>query len=611
MSGIAGIVNKDESPVDPRLLQRWLDFLRFRGPDGGQIWSEGPVGLVNTLLDTTGAAFPVHQPCSLDGKVWISADARIDGQQELKAKLQKVVAADPAHATDAKLILYAYHKWDLNCLDHLIGDFSFAIWDDAKQRLFCARDHFGVKPLFYADTSRHFMFSNTLNCLRLHPEVSNDLDDRAIADFLVYGMLVHLDRSAFSDIKRLPPAHCLSWSAEKGLDVRRYWSLPLPDLLRYPHRQDYIEQFRELMQQAVDDRLRTDCVLISMSGGLDSTSVAAVACNSEAHRYGHLSVQAGTSFHGRLIRDEEHRYARLAAERLGIPFHSLQVDAVSKDPWIGNWFKTPEPVGRMAPLGAYQQTKTLLKDFRVVFTGQGGDPAFYPAPSSFPFFMKKLLWGDLGLCIFRYKFERGRLPRLDIRKCFRRWIGKGAKPDTPVVPPWLNQRFCAQLEKDSFSIESIRLTKRTESLRGGAHQQLIHPMWPDFFENADSGVTRQPIDVRHPYFDLRVVGFLLSLPPVPWCVDKYLIRRAMKHRLPQAVLERAKTTPQGFSDYERVRKDETLFLNGQNLSGRLKRYIDLTRYRPMIEEPEKLLPVESELITRPIFLGHWLTMLDS
>ncbi len=606
MSGIAGIVNKDENSADPRLLRQWLDFLHFRGPDGGQVWTQGPIGLVNTRLDTAGSALPVHQPCSLDGKVWISADARIDGQKELKSKLQKESAGALTQATDAELILYAYRKWGRCCLDHLIGDFSFAIWDEGKELLFCARDHFGVKPFFYADTSRYFLFSNTLACLRLHPEVGNNLDDRAIADFLLYGMLVHLDRSAFADISRLPPAHCLTWSAEKGLDVRRYWKLPLRDLLTYKHRQDYIDHFNELMQRSVDDRLSPPRVIVSMSGGLDSTSVAAFACGSAALQSGLIEVHAGTGYYQRLIPDDEHKYAILVAKKLGMPFHGVPMDEIVHDPYNGKWSRTPEPTGQMASFGAYRRTLHLAEKFRVVLTGQGGDPVFYPAPSSFPFFLRKLLWGGLGPRILRYKLTTGCFPRLDIRKCFKRYIGREEPLAGLRIPPWLNRKFFSQMGGDPRWMERRKADRRIESLRAGAYLQLKDPMWTNIFENGDSGATLKPVEERHPYFDLRVIDFILALPPVPWCVDKHLIRQAMKNRLPQTVLERPKTPLCGFPDYERFRENSTRLMNNCDLNGYLNRYIDVPRYRSMMAAPEKLRPIEFHLAARPLFLAQWL-----
>jgi len=606
MSGIAGIANKDASPVDSRMLQRWIEFLRFRGPEGGRIWSNGPVGLVNTLLDTTGSALPVQQPYSLDGRVWISADARIDGQKELKAKLGPEYADALAQATDAELILHAYGKWGRRCLDNLLGDFSFAIWDEGKKRLFCARDHLGIKPFFYTDSAHCFLFGNTLDCLRFHPEVSSDLDDRAIADFLLYGMLVHLNRSAFADIRRLPPAHCLTWSPEKGLDVRRYWTLPLPDLLKYRREQDYIERFREVMRQAVDDRLRTNRVIVSMSGGLDSTSVAAFACDSEAVGKGFTEVHAGTGFYRRLVSDDEHRFARLAAKKLGITFHGVQMDEVVNDPWIGKWCRTPEPTGQMAPFGAYRHISCLAEKFRVVLTGQGGDPAFYPAPSSFPFFLQKLFLGSLGPRILQYKMTTGRFPRLDIRKCFKRYVGKKDTLNGIPVPPWLNRHFFLQIPCDPRWTDRRKSDQRIDSLRGGAYLQLEDPMWPNIFENGDSGVTLKPVEERHPFFDLRIVNFLLALPPVPWCVDKHLIRQAMRIRLPQAVLNRPKAPLRGFPDYERFRENNTSFLNNCELNGYLSRYIDVPRYRSMMAAPEKLRPIEFNLAARPLFLAQWL-----
>src|SRR5439155_8594613 len=101
----------------------------------------------------------------------------------------------------------------------------FAIWDGRRRRLFCARDHFGVKPFFYSSSPGSFIFSNTLNALRLHPGVSDALNEPAIGDFLLFDFNQNPATTTFADIQRLPAAHCLTWSAEQGLKIRRYWSL--------------------------------------------------------------------------------------------------------------------------------------------------------------------------------------------------------------------------------------------------------------------------------------------------------------------------------------------------------------------------------------------------
>jgi len=136
MSGIAGIVNFDGAPIDRDLLQRLTMSMTFRGPDAQATWIDGHVGFGHTLLRTTYEAETEQQPLTLDGKVWLTADARIDGVR--------------ATSNDAELILQAYETWKTDCAKHLIGDFAFAIWDTTTRTLFCARDHFGVKPFYYA-----------------------------------------------------------------------------------------------------------------------------------------------------------------------------------------------------------------------------------------------------------------------------------------------------------------------------------------------------------------------------------------------------------------------------------------------------------------------------
>ena len=132
----------------------------------------------------------------------------------------------PETATDAALILHAYQVWGEACLAHLIGDFAFVIWDGRRRTLFCARDHFGVKPFYYARVANSLILSNTLNCIRQHPAVSDALNDLAIADFLLFDVNLEPGTTAFADVQRVPPAHTLTWS-DAAPRLSCYWTLPL------------------------------------------------------------------------------------------------------------------------------------------------------------------------------------------------------------------------------------------------------------------------------------------------------------------------------------------------------------------------------------------------
>ena len=243
MSGIAGIINLDQKPVDKQLLSDLTETMAFRGPHGKKVWTQRYVGFSHTLLQTTIAAENDYQPCSLDGHTWIVADARVDNQSGLKAKLENRGVKCPAKSTDAELILQAYHTWGENLVNHLLGDFAFAIWDNQHQKLFCARDHFGIKPFLYARLPGCFIFSNTLECIRSHPLISNNLNEQVISEALLTGYNSYLDSSAFADIERLPPAHTLTITRQMPCVTRRYWDLSVQTTIRYKNRKTILTIF--------------------------------------------------------------------------------------------------------------------------------------------------------------------------------------------------------------------------------------------------------------------------------------------------------------------------------------------------------------------------------
>lgn len=203
MSGIVGIVNLDGAPIERGMLLRMTQSMTCRGPDAQQIWIDHHVGLGHTMFHTTSDSWREKQPCSLDGQIWIAADARIDDRANLIEKLRAEGRFDLSSATDVELLLHAYKVWGEQCPKYLLGDFAFAIWDGARQRLFCARDPFGVRLFYYASLANCFIFSNTLNCVRMHPAILRNLNDLAIADFLLFSFNPDPATTSFADIERV------------------------------------------------------------------------------------------------------------------------------------------------------------------------------------------------------------------------------------------------------------------------------------------------------------------------------------------------------------------------------------------------------------------------
>src|SRR5206468_7575968 len=187
------------APVDHGVLRRLTGFMSFRGPDAQETWVDDNVGFGHTLLRTTEESEREHQPFTLDGRVWIVSDARVDAQADLIGKLASHGEYVERGAPDVELLLRAYRTWGERCVDHLLGDFAFAVWDGPRKRLFCARDHLGVKPFFYAHLGETVIVSNTLDCIRQHPAVSDKLNDLAIADFLLFDLNQDVATTSFAD----------------------------------------------------------------------------------------------------------------------------------------------------------------------------------------------------------------------------------------------------------------------------------------------------------------------------------------------------------------------------------------------------------------------------
>src|SRR6266404_9267728 len=200
-------------------------FMAFRGPDASEVWVSGSAGLCHTLLRISAETDGRPQVTSLDGNVWITGDVRIDDRDTLFAKLT-VPPQILKSACSAELVLHAYGVWGEDCVEHLLGDFSFVIWDAHQEKVFAARDQSGVKPLFYAQVGQCLLVSNTLDSIRQIPIVPDALNESAIGDLLIAGRNCNPVATFFAEIRRLPAAHRLVAGADR-LRTEQYWTPPI------------------------------------------------------------------------------------------------------------------------------------------------------------------------------------------------------------------------------------------------------------------------------------------------------------------------------------------------------------------------------------------------
>ena len=598
MSGFVGILNMDGAPVDQRLLERITEALVFRGPHGKGIWSQGEIGLGHTLFRTTREAAHEIQPASLDKRLWIVADARVDAREEVVAKLnsrlasqQKVSLATP----DAELILHAYGAWGESCLDHLLGDFSFAIWDAPNRKLFCARDQIGVKPFYYTRIANTLIVSNTLQVLRLHPDVSSRLSDVAIGDFLLFGLNYCPDVSAFDDVRKLPPAHFLI-AEESRLRVNRYWSFPIEE--PFHHRRDIecIQEFRTLLSVAVGDRLRTDRASVSLSGGLDSSTVAATAA-AQLPRNG--ALQGITIVYDHLIPDQERKYAAIVGSYLG-----MRAEFIVGDNY--QLFERCEPPGFSFPEPNELELAAMYEDqYRlaaahgpVMLTGEGGDPGLIPSLS----FYRGKRFPRLVSGMARYYLSHGRHPRLGFRLAYLRWRGLPTNK-LDAYPNWLEPNFESRANLRERWRNAMGEPVSAHPDRPAAYECVSLPDWAGFFEYSDTGYTRARLEVRHPLMDLRILRFMLRLPTLPWCADKELLRLAMRGSLPKEVLSRPKAPLAGDPLIGMLRKMGSIQMTKFAPAAELDNFILRHRIPPLVGEQ---MPPEPIPHLRPLNLNLWL-----
>jgi asparagine synthase (glutamine-hydrolysing) len=604
MSGFAGIVRADGGTPDAKLIERMAQSLAFRGPDATQVWTRPGAGFCFTLLRTGPSPQAATQPSSLDGRVWLLGDVRLDGRGELLRKLEQHGEEISPAASNEELILRAWRQWSEKSFEALIGDFSFVLWDGEERRLWCVRDLLGARPFFYAHAAGQLVFSNTLDIVRLAPDLSAKLDPHFIGDFLLQSWCPDAERTAFLNVRRLPAGHALKYSNGEIL-VQRYATLPIEEPLFLKRREDYIEQFRGHLEQAVRDRLPEGPAGIFMSGGLDSTSVAAVAAEVQTHRGVRDSLRAYTVDYTPLFDDEEGIFASRAAKHLSIPIDILSGSAC---PPFGGWDEsfpgTPEPCAEPFFSLHIEHYRQVSARSRVALSGDGGDDIMISR--SWPYLVYLLrrvrpdmIAGSFGGYVLRY----GSFPplRAGIRTRLRRWMGRA--DETLGYPEWLELRFEQELHLRDRWRELQQISRAAHALHPEGYSALTGPFWSNMSENEDAGWTGVPVETRAPLLDQRLVRFLLRVPPVPWCMNKELLREAMRGLLPEEVRVRKKTPLRGDPLLLHAEKNGWKAVLPNGACERLSKFVNCKMLRAT-SRPVPGLSLWSEL--RPIALDHWL-----
>jgi asparagine synthase (glutamine-hydrolysing) len=371
MCGIAGAVSISGGPIEDlsRRVSVMRDLVRHRGPDGSGQWQhpKANVGLGHqrlTIIDLTESG---AQPMTDRAGNWVTFNGEIYNYIELREEIGKSAFVS---ASDTEVILRGWRKWGPKVLTNLRGMFAFALWDDATQTLFCARDRFGIKPFYYTQVGDTLYFASEAKALL--PFVDKiETDVEGLKDYLTFQLCL-AGKTLFKGIKELLPGHSLTVKNGQVV-IERYWEVHYET--DFGRSQQYFEgRIAELFDDSVGVHLRADVpVGAYVSGGFDSSVVAATASKRAAN--GPL-----IGFTGKFSVSEDYdesRYARAVAEENGFALHELDIGVSD---FVENIrrviYHLDYPVAGPGSFPQFMVSGLAAKHRKVVLGGQGGDEIF-------------------------------------------------------------------------------------------------------------------------------------------------------------------------------------------------------------------------------------------
>jgi len=557
MTAIVGIYRLDGKTVTPFELQRMTDRLAHRGPDGAGAWHDGAIGLGHCMLWTTPESLHERLPLvSNDGLRVITADARIDNRDELLAAFG-LTSAPPDHRPDSALILASYERWGESCVDHLLGDFAFAIWDNNRQHLFCARDHMGVKPFFYFHSDDVFAFASEIKALFCLPEVPKRVNEEHIASFLA-SEDTDRRRTAYADVCRLPAAHVLTVRTNE-LRFHHYWSLDPSRELSLASDEEYAQQFHDIFMEAVRCRLRSAYPVGShLSGGLDSSSVVCAVRKARKQQSDedtalHTPLHTFSAIFDDVPESDERSYINTVLAQGDIEPHYVRADRIGTLSDIERMLWHEEEPFEIPNLFISWELSRAASDVgvRVLFDGESGDTVLSHARGWLVEFARTGKWGTLltelnaraqvtnksryQLVIYGLVLPllRSRIPKI--------WRRIRKDPITSSNLAFIAAPFAKRMRLED-QIETNRLQESARSRPREQHFASLNIAFvQDIFEVLDREAAAFSLEFRHPFYDRRLVEFCLALPveqKLRHGYTRYVLRNALASCLPDDIRRR-------------------------------------------------------------------------
>lgn len=553
MCGIAGIISRNPLLASSTRVQRMINAIRHRGPDGEGIAAlthhgETPAILGHqrlAILDLSQlGAQPMHY---LNNRYCIVHNGEVYNYRELRQSLQQAGYHFQSE-TDTEVILAAYDRYKEECLQHFEGMFAFAIWDTEKQQLFAARDRFGEKPFFYWEDEEQFIFASEMKALWA-AGADKIPDEGMLYNFLTLGYIQHpgdAGRTFWKHIRQLPARHYLLYDLKAGqLSLRPYWDIDAAATDNSITPEKAVNRFSELFHASVSNRLRSDVpVGTSLSGGLDSSSVLATVCQLTGQ-----PVHTFSAIFPGFERDES-AHIKTAAGHLKVKSHTVQPsasDMISDFEKVCHHQETPfQSSGTLAQYKVFQLAKE--QGITVLLDGQGADETLAGYHKYYASYWQEL--GRSNRTLQKHEIAAAKQLGINVNWGWKNQLA-GAFPS--LAASYLSgirskqQRQLKDLEPAftaSFGA-SHYASPHIDSLNGQLYYNSFLNGLAELLQYADRNSMANGCEVRLPFLYHPLVEFIFSLPPsfkIRNGYTKWILRQSMNHQLPESIVWRKDKT---------------------------------------------------------------------
>lgn len=562
MCGISGFFHFNSSTDNKvNTLRKMLTRIKHRGPDQSGIYLSDEVGLGSVRLSIIDLASGTMPLSNSDGSLWIVFNGEIFNYIELKEEL---LARNHNFITnsDTEVIVHLYEEYGPEFLNKLNGQFAIAIWDKNKQELFLARDRVGIRPLFYTTINDSFVFASEIKSFLEFPDFNPKISAKALSEYFTFWTSLS-SNSAFEDVFELPPGHYMTINATSKT-IKSYWELPITQSDEYEFNsvEQAAEEFETIFTDAVKLRLRADVqVAAYLSGGLDSSIITSFIKKITPESLRTFSI-------GFTEKDfDESSYQNMARDYFNTQHSS--VICSTKD--ISDNFKNvvwhaEAPLLRTAPTPMSLLAKSVKShNIKVVMTGEGADELF----GGYNIFKEtkiKLFWAKDPQSKYRPLLLKKLYPYIpqisnasnNILKMFFGYkLNETSSPIYSHLLRWnntsrINNYLSTEYKEAIRNYNPVTLLEKQLEDKLKGYDYLTKAQWIElnFFmskyllsSQGDRMSMAHSIEGRYPFLDHRVIEFCMKLHPdlkLNGLNEKYLLKKMMKGRLPESILNRSK-----------------------------------------------------------------------